>query len=41
MNANGALPFEARGRRKRHAHVAAVDGIDLTVRAGNVYAVCG
>src|SRR5581483_8073637 len=41
MNANGALPLEARDLRKRYGHVAAVDGIDLTVHSGDIYGFLG
>jgi ABC-2 type transport system ATP-binding protein len=39
--ANGARPIEARGLHKSYGHVVAVDGIDLTVRAGDIYGFLG
>ena len=33
------LPVEARGLLKRYGHVLAVDGVDLTVHAGDIYGV--
>jgi ABC-2 type transport system ATP-binding protein len=41
MSANGALPLEARGLRKRYGHVVAVDGVDLSVHAGDIYGFLG
>jgi ABC-2 type transport system ATP-binding protein len=37
----GVLPLEARGLLKRYGPVVAVDGIDLTVHAGDVYGFLG
>jgi ABC-2 type transport system ATP-binding protein len=34
-------PVEARGLLKRYGHVVAVDGVDLTVEAGDVYGYLG
>jgi ABC-2 type transport system ATP-binding protein len=41
MSAADVLPLEARGLEKRYGHVVAVDGIDLTVRAGDIYGFLG
>ena len=41
MSAADALPLEARGLEKRYGHIVAVDGIDLTVRAGDIYGFLG
>jgi len=41
MSANGAVPLEGRGLRRRYGHVVAVDGIDLTVHAGDIYGFLG
>jgi ABC-2 type transport system ATP-binding protein len=41
MSANDALPLEARGLRKRYGHVVAVDDVDLSVRAGDIYGFLG
>jgi ABC-2 type transport system ATP-binding protein len=41
MSTNGALPLEARGLRKQYGRVVAVDGVDLTVRAGDIYGFLG
>jgi simple sugar transport system ATP-binding protein len=40
-NAPSASRLELRGIRKSYAHVAANDGIDLTVMAGEIHAVLG
>jgi ABC-2 type transport system ATP-binding protein len=36
-----ALPIEARGLVKRYGHITAVDDVDLTVSAGDVYGYLG
>ena len=36
-----ALPVEARGLVKRYGEIAAVDGVDLTVRHGEIYGFLG
>jgi ABC-2 type transport system ATP-binding protein len=41
MSVDGALPLEARDLRKRYGHVVAVDGVDLTVHAGDIYGFLG
>jgi ABC-2 type transport system ATP-binding protein len=38
---DAALPIQARGLLKRYKHVTAVDRIDLTVEAGDVYGFLG
>jgi ABC-2 type transport system ATP-binding protein len=38
---DGAAPVEARGLVKRYGDVVAVDDVDLTVRAGDVYGYLG
>jgi ABC-2 type transport system ATP-binding protein len=39
--AGGAPPIEARGLLKRYGRITAVDHVDLTVRAGDVYGYLG
>ena len=42
MNAvDGSLPLEARGLFKSYGSIAAVDDVDLTVHAGDVYGFLG
>ena len=41
MSEAGELPVEARGLRKRYGRITAVDGVDLTVRPGDVYGFLG
>ena len=41
MSADGALPLEARGLLKAYGYVVAVDGVDLTVHAGDIYGFLG
>jgi ABC-2 type transport system ATP-binding protein len=38
---NASLPVEARSLVKRYGHVVAVAGIDLNVRAGDIYGFLG
>jgi ABC-2 type transport system ATP-binding protein len=35
------VPVEARGLVKRYGEIAAVDGVDLTVRPGEIYGFLG
>ena len=37
----GAPPIQARGLVKRYGHITAVDHVDLTVGAGDVYGYLG
>jgi ABC-2 type transport system ATP-binding protein len=39
--ADGALPVAARGLLKRYGHILAVDHVDLTVQAGDIYGFLG
>jgi ABC-2 type transport system ATP-binding protein len=41
VSATDALPLQARGLQKRYGPIVAVDGIDLTVRAGDIYGFLG
>ena len=41
MSGDPSLPLEARGLVKRYGTVVAVDGVDLTVHAGDVYGFLG
>ena len=41
MSTDPSLPLEARGLVKRYGTVVAVDGVDLTVHAGDVYGFLG
>lgn len=39
--AGSPLPVEARGLTKHYGRIAAVDGVDLTVHAGDIYGFLG
>jgi len=41
MSGAGGIPIQARGLVKRYGHVTAVDDVDLTVGAGDVYGYLG
>ena len=41
MSEAGELPVEARSLRKRYGRITAVDGVDLTVRTGDIYGFLG
>ena len=38
---SGVLPVSARGLVKRYGHIVAVDDVDLTVQAGDIYGFLG